>query len=127
MLLVLCLPICCVLLFLGCSDSSAQYLGKWKVSELFEYSADGQKQVDNDPGISGGVIEFLKDKTVLVSGVAGVSKGSGRWTVLEDGRARIEIGHRRRIIMFGSIKGDTLTITIIMSGRRGAGTLKKIN
>ena len=125
MLLMVCLAICCVLLFSGCSDSNAQYLGKWKLLELVEYLDGGQKRVTKAPNTSGGELEFLKNKTVSVTGIAGVGGGSGKWTVLEDGRAKIVIGHRRRIVMFGSIKGDTLTITV--SGQRIAGIFKNLN
>ena len=70
--------------------------GKWLSIKKEAYQLGGGNTV-------GFTIEFFDDKTIMVP------YGKGTWTILKDGRLRIEVAN---ILMHGEIDQGILTITM---------------
>jgi len=76
-------------------ENELRLKGKWKMDRII--MADGRSKPAT------GEVEFFKDKTVLFPGGKG-----GSWTILEDGRIKINL---MGFFMFGSFQNNTLKLT----------------
>jgi hypothetical protein len=118
--IVYCIIILCLLLtFTGCSNNESKIVGKWKCikSETIHH---GKKTIETNPSV---IFEFLSDNTVLPRG--GFGGGQGRWTILSDGRVKIDFG---LALMFGSFDGSNLILTgEAFDGSRAVLTLIRTN
>ena len=74
----------------GCSSPKSKLVGKWAIT-------DG-KEVDKNVAM-----EFFSDNKVS----AMVFLGSGSWSILDDGRVKLEIAS---VILTGKFEGDILQI-----------------
>ena len=70
--------------------------GKWVAVKKEAYTFGGGQQL-------GFTIEFLDDNAVMLP------VGKGTWSILPDGRVKIEIG---KMTLHGVVAGKTLTITM---------------
>jgi hypothetical protein len=96
-----------LLYFSGCADTSSQIIGKWQPVESVKYKKGGENEVTKNP-TDVPEIEFFKDNTLLME------NDSGKWSILEDGRIKLDLGFIFDIpvIAYGSLTDDTLTINI---------------
>ena len=96
---------------IGCTGpipKMAEVEGKWVAVKKEGYKLGGGQQV-------GFTMEFFADKTVSVP------SGKGTWTILDDGRVKIEVAN---VIMHGSLKENMLTVT--MPENKGTVIFKKM-
>lgn len=88
---------------IGCSDDSSKLVGKWECIEAIptnKIMSNIQKLI-NEVFI-GQKIEFFSDGTFAIK------EGSGKWSILKDGRIKMETSNK--IIILAKLNDDSLQI-----------------